>query len=81
MYSRWIYIDTAQFRSYPEQYPGRVLAVKRCGTVMHDPRLRWSGAHESCDGSGGFGEFHLGVVATLGERVAHAMVKVLVEQV
>ena len=43
---------------------------------------RWqSGADESCDGSGGFGELHPGLLAALGERVAHAVVKVLVEQV
>ena len=43
---------------------------------------RWrSGANESCDGGGGFGELHLGLLAALGERAAHAVVKVHIEQV
>ena len=40
-----------------------------------------SRAHESCDSGGGFGEFHLGLLATLGEGMAYAVIKVLVEQV
>jgi hypothetical protein len=40
-----------------------------------------SRAHESCDSGGGFGEFHLGLLAALGEGMAYAVVKVLVEQV
>jgi hypothetical protein len=36
---------------------------------------------KSCDRGGGFGEFCLRLFAALGDRLADAMVKVLVEQV
>jgi len=55
---------------------------RRASSNRNGSITRWqSGADESRDGSGGFGQLHLGLLAALGERVAHAVVKVLVEQV